>query len=67
MSNSHITHAILKLFECFITEFWVDESDSKIKMRANDEDEAPNEMHSDKFTQHLQMLFEFSLVWAAGS
>ena len=67
MSDSHITHAILKLYECFLLDFWVDETDSKIRLRTDDEDEAPNELHSDKYTNHLQMLFQFSLVWAAGT
>ena len=66
MSDSHITSAILKLFECFLLDFWVDENDSKIRLRSDDDEEVPNELHSDKFTNHLQMLFQFSLVWAAG-
>ena len=66
MSDSHITHAILKLYECFLLEFWVDETDSKIRLGSEEEEETPNEMHSDKYTNHLQMLFQFSLVWAAG-
>jgi len=68
MSDSHITSAILKLYESFLLDFWIDESETKVKVRADEEEEAPkSELHSDKYTNHLQMLFQFSLVWAAGS
>lgn len=66
MSDSHITSAVLKLYECFLLDYWVDETDSKIKIRSDEDDDVPNELHSDKFSHRLLMVFQFSLVWAAG-
>lgn len=66
MSDSHITSAILQLYECFLRDFWVEETESKIRLGSEEEEETPNELHSDKCSNHLLMLFQFSLVWAAG-
>ena len=35
-------------------------------MSGDEEEPVPNELHSDKFSNHLIMLFQFSVVWAAG-